>query len=187
MGAMDDGFDYEEELDDGEPPLSPNTQQQILDAVWGKEAGPNNSKRRCSASHFSNSLSFLMNLEKLYKEKLDFQVTEDEYTNYRTKAQAAVAEAIKEGKTNCVFSLSWINDAVAKAGRNPFLSYLVFSPDSTHPVKKRLDKFMDDLALSVFIFQGWHLSYGGCDEGTYVYLKKDDPTKDAAPKPWRQR
>lgn len=35
MGPKDDGFDYEEELDDGEPPLSPNTQQWILDQVWG--------------------------------------------------------------------------------------------------------------------------------------------------------
>jgi len=38
MGPEDDGFDYEDELDDGEPPLSPTTQKRILDKVWGTKS-----------------------------------------------------------------------------------------------------------------------------------------------------
>jgi hypothetical protein len=36
MGLSDDGYDYEEEVDDGEPPLSPKTVQRIIDSVWNK-------------------------------------------------------------------------------------------------------------------------------------------------------
>jgi hypothetical protein len=36
MSPRDDGYDYEEEVDDGEPPLSPKTVQRIIDSVWNK-------------------------------------------------------------------------------------------------------------------------------------------------------
>ena len=34
MGPSDDGFDYEDELDNGQPPLTPTTMRRIMQKVW---------------------------------------------------------------------------------------------------------------------------------------------------------
>jgi len=108
--------------------------------------------------------------------------SEEEYKNFQTKAQAAINEAIEKKQDSCIFQLSWINKEVAKAGKHPLLSYLVLSPDSQHSIGRRVEKILKELELATFVWKGYHLSYRGCDEGTYVMLKKDDPTKDKAPK-----
>jgi hypothetical protein len=40
MGTSDDGFDYQEELDDDQTPLSPTTVQRILQEVWSMNSPP---------------------------------------------------------------------------------------------------------------------------------------------------
>jgi hypothetical protein len=53
MGPSDDGYDYEEEIDDGEPPLSPKTVQRIIDSVWNTPTPTCENKNECCAQDYS--------------------------------------------------------------------------------------------------------------------------------------
>lgn len=125
----------------------------------------------------SNPFSDLLKLvkdPKVFKDKADIKVSDAEYENFASKADATVKKAIVDGKSSCLLSLSWINKEVADAGKDAMLSYLIFAPESNHRIGKQVNLILDRLRIATFIRDGYRLSYGGCNEGTYVSLQKDD-------------
>jgi len=96
--------------------------------------------------------------------------TEQEYETFRSKAREALYRAIAKGDTRCCLPVSWINSNVAAWSHDPILSYLVFSPDSSHPVGKRIGSILSDLKLELKTTHNVLVSYGGCNEGTMATL-----------------
>jgi hypothetical protein len=102
--------------------------------------------------------------------------TDEEIKRFKVKSMETLAAAIEEKKTNCLFRLDWINDAIASIGRNQILSFMVFSPSSKHPIREQIETTLS--GVRSWALEKYHieLRYGGCDEGTLVSWKEVDDT-----------
>jgi hypothetical protein len=111
-------------------------------------------------------------LSEMY-EKLDQQYsikwTDAELQNYQKKAEDLVVKTHKEGNKQCVLRLDWINKNIAYVGAHPMLSYLVFSPDSQHPFRTKLNDVLKTIHQNLQDKHNLLIAYaGGCSAGTTV-------------------
>lgn len=97
--------------------------------------------------------------------------TEAELQNYQKEAEKLLLKTHKEGGEKCVLRLDWINKNIAYVGTHPMLSYLVFSPDSEHPLRTKLNSVLETIHKNLKEKHNLAMTYGGgCSDGTTVFI-----------------
>ena len=106
-------------------------------------------------------------------QQYNIHYTDAEMQNYQQEAEKLLLKTHKENKKECVLRLDWINKSIAYVGAHPMLSYLVFSPDSEHPLRTKLNSVLETIHKNLKEKHNLAMTYtGGCSEGTIVAIQE---------------
>ena len=97
--------------------------------------------------------------------------------NFKTKTFEAIENAIANNKTSAKIYTNWISDEMAELASDPFIAYLMFSPDGNSEVKQSIEGIFEEVSDYVFDKYKCRLSFGGCNFGSVCAIYKSQECK----------